>query len=148
MPGFFPVQCCTRRVLRQHYTEFFLCKVVSSLSDNIAWSFGLCMLSQESIKTKLHKIFSYGNLSGASSTTWYRVLTCVMLSQNIKTNCTGFFLIQCCLEPLRQYCIGFCPVQCCPKGIKITLHRFCPDANLSGASRTTLNRVLTCAMLS
>ena len=56
--------------------------------------------------------------------------------------------MQCCLEPLGQYGIGFLPVQCCPKSIKAKLHRIIFYEMLSGASRTTLHRVFTCAMLS
>ena len=45
--GFFFVQCCLEpkvasRVLRQPWLGFFLCIVVWSLQDNIAWSFYLC----------------------------------------------------------------------------------------------------------
>ena len=40
------------------------------------------------------------------------------------------------------------PVQCCPKSIKTTLKKIFSYAMLSGASRITLNRVLTRAMLS
>ena len=81
--------------------------------------------------------------------------------------CTGFFLcnifprvlkqlcrelspVNCCLGPLGQHCARFLLVQCCPKSIKIKLklkRTFC-CALLPGASRTTLQRVFTSAMVS
>ena len=45
------------------------------------------------------------------------------------------------------YHIGNWPVQCCSEGIKTTLDRICSYAMLSGASQTTLHRVLICALL-
>ena len=39
-------------------------------------------------------------------------------------------------------------VQCCAKSIKTTLDRVFSYAKLSGASRATLHRILTCAVLS
>ena len=47
---------------------------------------------------------------------------------------------------LGQHCTRFLPLQCCPKGIKITLNKMFSCALLSGASRTTLHWVVTCAM--
>ena len=35
---------------------------------------------------------------------------------------SGFFPVQCCLEPLGQHCIEFV-LQCCSMSIKTTLHR-------------------------
>ena len=65
-------------------------------------------------------------------------------SKSIEANLRRIFFMQCCLEPLGQYCIGFLTVQCCPESIKRTLHRIFSDANLSGASWTTWDRVFTC----
>ena len=48
----------------------------------------------KSIKTKLHKIFSYAMLSGACRATLHRLLTCEEYQGNIKQD---FFLIECCL---------------------------------------------------
>ena len=60
----------------------------------------------------------------------------------LRQHWTGFFLIQCCLDPLRQHWIGlFWPVQCWPKGIKKIMLRI-SYAMLSEASQTTLDRVL------
>ena len=68
------------------------------------------------------------------------------ISVNIEWN---VFFMQSCLEPLRKHCIGFkLAVQCCPKSIKTTLHGIFSYVKMSGASRTTLHMVFTCAMLS
>ena len=56
--------------------------------------------------------------------------------------------MQSCLQPLGQHYIEFLAVQCYPKGIKTTLGRISFYVMLSGASRATLHRNLTCSMLS
>ena len=99
-----------------------------------------CASCSKSIKTMLYRIFPYAMLFGAFWTTLHRFITCAMLSQD----CTGFFLMQCCLEPFRQCYIAFWPVQCCPKSIKAKLQMISLYAMLSGASQTTLHRVFTC----
>ena len=61
----------------------------------------------KSIKATLHRIF-YKMLSGASRTALHRVFTCTMLPQEYQDNVKQdfFFLIRCCMEPLRQHCMG------------------------------------------
>ena len=62
-----------------------------------------------------------------------------------RRHCTGFFPVQCSLEPLKQYC-GFFLCNIVP-GV---LRQHCTGfflCMLSVASRTTLHRVLTCAIL-
>ena len=56
--------------------------------------------------------------------------------------------MQNCLEPLGQHCKGLSVVQCYPNSTKTTLHKIFSDAKLSRASRTPLDKVLTCVMLS
>ena len=56
--------------------------------------------------------------------------------------------MQSCLEPLGQHGKGFSVVQCYPNSIKTTLHKIFSDTKLSRASRTPLDKVLSCAMLS
>ena len=79
-------------------------------------------------------------------------------------HCIGFCPVQCCPRcmkttlskifsygilnnPLGQHYIKFWLVQCWPKSIKKTLRRRYFYPMLSGAPRTTLHRVLTCALL-
>ena len=102
----------------------------------------------KSIKRTLHSICSYTKLSGASWTTLHRVSSCAIFPRVLRQICRGFFLMHCCLEPRWYYCIRFWPVQSCPKSIEANLQRIFSYAMLSGASRTTLHRVLTCAILS
>ena len=94
--------------------DFFLSKVVWSLSDNISMGFQLCNF-----------------FSGVLRQQW-----------------TGFFLMQCCLEPLRQHCIEIWPVQYCPKSIKKTLHGIFSYTNFFEASYSILHSVFSCALLS
>ena len=90
----------------------------------------------KSIKITLHRTFSYTKLSVASAETI------------LHTFAYNTFFMQFCLEPLGQYCIGFSPVQCYSKSIKTTLNRIISYAMLSRATQTTLHKILTCAMLS
>ena len=48
----------------------------------------------KSIKTKLHKVFSYAMLSGACRATLHRLLTCAMLSQEYQGNIKQDFFLQ------------------------------------------------------
>ena len=72
---------------------------------------------------------------------------------------SGFFLVQCLLEPLRQHCIGFflCHVVWSLKDniglylcntVPEVLGPNCTGLFLFGDSWTTLHRILTCARLS
>ena len=47
----------------------------------------------KSIKTKLHMIFTYAILSGASQTTLHRDLTCPMLSKEYKENIAQYLFL-------------------------------------------------------
>ena len=102
----------------------------------------------KSIKTTLHRNFSYVKLSGASWATLHRVLTCAMLSQEYYDKITGFFLCNIvwglsdniaeifylCIvasRVLRQNYTRLQFIQCCLE-----------------PSHTTLHMVLTCPMLS
>ena len=64
-----------------------------------------------------------------------------------RRHCTGFYLVQCCLESLGQHCTRFLAVQCCPKSIKTSLNKISSCTLLSGASWTTLLKVFTFVML-
>ena len=66
----------------------------------------------------------------------------------LRQHCTGFLLIQSCLERLGQHCIRISAVQWCPKSIKTTLDKIFSDAMLFEAFGIILYRVFTCAVLS
>ena len=124
------MQCCLKH-LRQHCIEL--------------WPVQCCPKSN---KTTLNRIFSYAILSWSiSDNIALGFEPCNVVPRVLRRDWTGAFLIQCCLEHLG-HCVGFCPVQCCPKSIKTTFKRIFCYAMVSQASRTTLYRVLTCAMLS
>ena len=91
LPEFFPVKCylepleqhCIGPRLHKPLTlneTFSLCKVVWSLSATLHRVLAV-QCCPKSIKTTLHRVFSYGKLSGASRALLDWVLTCAMLSQ-------------------------------------------------------------------
>ena len=65
-------------------------------------------------------------LSGVSWTIFHRFLTCVMLSQSIKTTLNRIFSCQCCMQPLEQLCIGFWHLQCFPRVLRQHWTEFFP----------------------
>ena len=122
----FSVQCYLQ-LLGQHYTKFSLVQ---------------CCL--KSIMTTLNRNFSCAMLSGTSWATLHTVFTCAMLTQGYLDNIEQNF----CLEALGQHCTRLLPVQYCRKRIKATLNIIFSCVMLSVASRTTLPRGFTCAILS
>ena len=61
----------------------------------------------KSIKTILHRIFSYALLPGASQILLHKVLTCAKLPQEYQDKIAQDFFMQYCLEPFGQHCIEF-----------------------------------------
>ena len=124
--------------------------MLSGASRTILHRVLTCAVLPKSIKRRLHRVVwslsclkPYKKLSRASWTTLHKVFSCAMFPQ-VKQFCTGFFLMHCCLEPLRYYCMRFWPVQNCLKSIETKLQRILSYAMLSGASLTTCHRVFTC----
>ena len=115
--------CCLEPV-KQHCIEF--------------WPVQCCL---KCIKAKLHRTVFHAMLSGAYRTTLHSIYfdLCNVIPRVLRQHWAEFFLMQCCLEPLREYCIGFSAVNCCPTSIKTTLHAIFSDAMLSGAFRATLH---------
>ena len=84
------MQCCLEP-FGQHCIEFLTCAI-----------------SSQEYQGKIAQDFLYAMLSGASRTALHRVFyLCNVVPRVLRQHCTRFFLIQCCLEPLRQRCIGF-----------------------------------------
>ena len=81
-----------------------------------------CAISSQEYQGKIAQDFLYAMLSGASRTALHRVFyRCNVVPRVLRQHCTGFFLMQNCLEPLGRDSIEFSAVQCYLKGIKTTL---------------------------
>ena len=140
---------CSLEPLRQHCVGFWLVQCYP-----------------KSIKTTLHRIFFLNkvvwSLSGNIS---YSFQLWNVFSRVLRQQWTGFFLMQCCLEPLRQHYIEVLSVQCCPDSIKkhctgffliqtclqpLRQHciKFWPVQCCPKGIKTTFHRIFSCAMLS
>ena len=122
-------------ILSQEYyaniaQDFFLC--LESLGQHCI-GFLTLQCRPKSIKTTLHRIFSYTKLPGASRATLHRVSICAMLSKEYYNNIAqdfflykvvwsisgniaqGFQLCNVVQRVLRQHCTRFFLMQCCLK---------------------------------
>ena len=101
----------------------------------------------KSIKTILHRIFSYALLHGTSRILLHKVLTCAKLSQEYWDNISEDFSYAMLSGASRTTWQGFLLVQCCPKGIKAKLHRtfLC---NVIWSLSNNMVWALTCTKLS
>ena len=132
------------------------------LRTTLHWVFSCAMLSGVSWAT-LHRFFtnvvpgvlrqhwtgflSSAMLPGVSRTTLRRIFPVQCCHRSIKTTLHMLFSCAICLEALEQHWARFLLVQCCPKRNKTTLNRTFSCVMWSRASRTTLHRVFTSAML-
>ena len=102
--GFFPV-LSSLESLGQYYTEFLPAQCCP-----------------KGITTFLNRIFSCEMFPGGSWKTLHKFFYLYnVVPKVLRQHWTGFFFVQCCLEPIGQHCTRFLPVQYCPKGIKGTL---------------------------
>ena len=154
--GLFYVQCCLEpcgrhckvfylynvvpRVLRQYWSEFFL----EPLGQHWTRLLPVQCCCESIIRhhwTIFFPVDCYLEPQGQHRI-GYLLLQCCL--KRINTTLNRIFPVQSCLG---QHCTRFLTVQCCPESINATLNKVSFCALLSIASRTTLHRVFTCAML-
>ena len=123
-----------------------LCKVVWSLSANIAQIFQLHNVILKVLRQHWTGFFLYSVALSLTGNIAYGFDLCNVVSRILRQNCTDFFLIQCSTEPLRQHCIGFSPVEFFSKSIQTTFHRNLSYGKSSEAFWVTLHKVFTRAI--
>ena len=94
------------RVLRQNYAEFFSKFCLEPLGQHCT-GFLPVQCCPKSIKTTLNRIFSLCKIVWSLSDIAQGFDLCNVVPRVLRQHCTKFFLIQYCMEPLRQHCIGF-----------------------------------------
>ena len=115
------MQCYPKSIKTTLHMIFFIQSCLELLGQDCI-GFLTVQCCPQSIKTTLNIIFSFAILSGTTQITSHRILTYPMLSEEysyamlsgttqtiqhrISTYGKLFFLMQYCLEPLRQHCIG------------------------------------------
>ena len=121
--------------------------------SGVSWTtlhkgFTCALLSQEN-QDNIDWLFSFAMLSGASRTTLHRNFPAQCCPRSIKTTLHRIFFHAILPGAFLAKLHKLLPVQSCPKsGIKTALNSIFSCSLLSGASRITFHRLLTCAMLS
>ena len=77
---FWSAQCCPKSIKAKLYRTFFMQCCLEPLGQHCI-GFLPAQCCPKSIKTTLNRSFSYPMLSGATQTTFHRILTCTVLSQ-------------------------------------------------------------------